>query len=243
MNDVISVEGVGIEFSLNRKRNSRLKDKLLRKHNEVSDGSFWALRDVSFRIASGEAVGIIGRNGSGKSTLLKLIAGVLRPDEGSVIVNGDIAPLLELGSGFSGDLSGRSNVYLNGAIHGMNRATIGSRMDDIIEFSELEQFIDSPLRHYSSGMKARLGFAIVTQLDSPILLMDEVLAVGDRAFRRKCYAAIDRMKAGGRTMLLVSHSAQDVSRYTERTLYIKDGKLDSDGPTEDVVAQYEADTD
>jgi ABC-2 type transport system ATP-binding protein len=243
MTDAITVENLGIEFSLNRMQNSRLKDKLLRKHHEVQEGSFWALRDVSFTIRSGEAVGIIGRNGSGKSTLLKIIAGVLRPDEGTLVVNGDIAPLLELGSGFSKDLSGRSNVYLNGAIHGMNRATIGARMDGIIEFSELGKFIDSPLRHYSSGMKARLGFAIVTQLDSPILLMDEVLAVGDRAFKRKCHAAIEEMGTGGRTMLLVSHSAQDVSRYTARTLYIKEGKLVADGPTEDVVAQYEADTD
>ena len=243
MTNAITVENLGIEFSLSRKQNSRIKDKLLRRHYEAGEGSFWALRDVSFTVRSGEAVGVIGRNGSGKSTLLKLIAGVLRPDEGTLEVNGDIAPLLELGSGFSADLSGRSNVYLNGAIHGMNRATIGARMDDIIEFSELGKFFDTPLRHYSSGMKSRLGFAIVTQLDSPILLMDEVLAVGDRAFRRKCYTAIDEMNSGGRTMLLVSHSAQDVSRYTERTLYIREGRLVADGPTDDVIAMYEADTD
>ena len=243
MTAAITVEDLGIEFSLNRKHTSRLKDRLLRRQVEVQEGSFWALRDVSFTIESGESVGVTGRNGSGKSTLLKLIAGVLRPDEGTLVVNGDIAPLLELGSGFSGDLSGRSNVYLNGAIHGMSRATVGSRMDDIIEFSELDKFIDSPLRHYSSGMKSRLGFAIVTQLDSPILLMDEVLAVGDRAFKRKCHAAIDEMKTGGRTMLLVSHSAQDVSHYTDRTLYIRDGELVADGPTAEVVAMYEADTD
>ena len=183
-------------------------------------------------------MGVVGRNGSGKSTLLKVIASVLNPDEGEVEVVGDVAPLLELGAGFNRDLTGRANVYLNGVIHGLTREDIDKRMDAILDFAEIGRFIDSPLRHYSSGMKARMGFAIVTQLDSPILLIDEVLAVGDASFRKKCYSAIEDMVAAGKTMMIVSHADADIRRFTERALYLNEGRLEADGPTDEVLTAY-----
>lgn len=240
MSHAIEVSSLGIEFSIRRGRRARLKDGLLGRGSGIPDDRFWALRHVGFSIMRGEGVGLVGRNGSGKSTLLKLISGVLEPDEGSVRVTGDIAPLLELGSGFARDLSGAANIYLNGAIHGMSRAVINERMDEIVAFSELGKFIEAPLRHYSSGMKARLGFSIVTQLDAPIVLIDEVLAVGDKAFRDKCYAAVEKMRSEGRTMLIVSHGETDIRRFTERALYLKGGRLMADGLTADVITEYNA---
>lgn len=189
----------------------------------------------------GESIGVVGRNGQGKSTLLKLVAGVLLPDEGSVYVNGGVAPLIEITGGFVGDLTVRENVRLTSGLHGMSKAEVAERYDEIIGFAELEDFQDTPYRHLSNGMKVRLAFAVVSQLDEPIMLVDEVLAVGDKAFREKCYARIDEMLAAGRTLFFVSHREADLRRFCERGLYIKNHKLEMDGTLSDVLQQYNAD--
>ncbi|WP_394329308.1 ABC transporter ATP-binding protein [Nocardiopsis sp. CNR-923] len=187
--------------------------------------------------------GIVGKNGTGKSTLLKLIAGVLMPDEGEVRVRGRVAPLLELRAGFNDNLTGRENVYLVGSLHGMSEKQIDQRFEEIVDFAEIEsKFIDSPVRHYSSGMKVRLGFALISQLEHPIMLVDEVLAVGDKAFKRKCYDAIDRMLANQRTMVLVSHSEKDLRRFCNRGLYVKGGGLALDADIEAALDAYNEDT-
>ncbi|GGF46037.1 hypothetical protein GCM10010922_22230 [Microbacterium sorbitolivorans] len=204
-------------------------------------GEFWALKDVSFTVKPGEAIGVVGRNGQGKSTLLKLVAGVLMPDAGTVTVNGGVAPLIEITGGFVGDLTVRENVRLTAGLHGMTKAQIAERYDEMIAFAELEDFQETPYRHLSNGMKVRLAFSVVSQLDEPILLVDEVLAVGDKAFRDKCYARIDEMLAGGRTLFFVSHRESDLRRFCTRGLYIKEHRLEMDGPLGDVLDRYNAD--
>ena len=237
MTSALSAADLGIEFAINRKRRRTAKE-ILTGRGRSQGGSFWALRHITFDVAPGETVGVVGRNGSGKSTLLKLIAGVLYPDEGSVSVDGSVATLLSLSSGFSRDLTARDNIYLVGSLHGLDRDEIDQRFDDIVGFAEIERFIDTPMRHFSSGMRARLGFGIVNSLEDPIVLIDEVLAVGDQAFRRKCYATIDRFKEQGRTMFIVSHSERQVARLCERSMYLREGSLIDDGPTERVLARY-----
>ena len=204
-------------------------------------GKFWALRDVSFTVQPGEAVGLVGGNGQGKSTLLKLIAGVLLPDEGGVAVHGGVAPLIEVTGGFMGDLTARDNIWLTAGLHGLSKAEIGRRFDDIVDFAEVGDFLDTPFRHFSSGMKVRLGFAVVTTLDEPIVLVDEVLAVGDRAFREKCYKRMEAMLADGRTLFLVSHSEPDLRRFSTRGLYLQRGSLVHDGPIEEALERYNID--
>ena len=240
----VEVDNVGVRFLRNRKRKARIRDTVMRRPKPEQD-SFWAVRNVTASIAYGETVGLVGENGSGKSTLLKLISGVLIPDEGSVTVNGEMAPLLELGAGFSPDLSGRENIWLAGAIHGLTHEQTAERFDAIVRFAGkgIRSFLDTPVRHYSSGMKVRLGFAITAQLDHPILLIDEVLAVGDRRFKRKCYRKIDRMLEEGRTLIIVSHSERDVTRFCQRSLLMRDGALVMDGPTHEVFAAYNDDSD
>ncbi len=203
-------------------------------------GEFWAVKDVSFDVVPGEAVGLVGANGHGKSTLLKLIAGVLLPDEGSVDVRGGVAPLIELTGGFEGGLTARENVYLTGGLHGLTRETIDERFDDIIGFAELQDFVDTPFRHFSSGMKVRLGFSVVTTLDEPIVLVDEVLAVGDKKFREKCYGRMEELLSGGRTLFMVSHSENDLKRFCTRGLYIRQGELIVDGNIGESLAAYNA---
>ncbi|MDA0565957.1 ABC transporter ATP-binding protein [Streptomonospora sp. S1-112] len=242
---VIEATGLGIKFAMNRKRRRSLREMLIhgtKRDPNASGAEFWPLRDVSFSIQQGECVGIVGKNGTGKSTLLKLIAGVLIPDEGTVEVRGKVAPLLELRAGFNGQLTGRENIYLVGSLHGMSQQTIDERFDEIVEFANLrEGYIDMPVRHYSSGMKVRLGFALISQLEHPIMLVDEVLAVGDRAFKRKCYRAISRMLEDDRTMVLVSHSENDLRRFCTRGLYMKDGRLVLDADIDTALAAYQAD--
>ncbi|GAA4957216.1 hypothetical protein GCM10023224_48860 [Streptomonospora halophila] len=240
---VIEAEGLGIRFSANRGRRRGLREVLLgARRGPGPRGAFWPVRDASFRIHRGECVGIVGRNGTGKSTLLKLIAGVLIPDEGRVEVRGRVAPLLELRAGFNGRLTGRENIHLVGSLHGMGPGDIEERFDEIVEFADLRDgSVDTPVRHYSSGMKVRLGFALITRLDHPILLVDEVLAVGDEGFRAKCYAAIDRMLAQGRTMVLVSHNEADLRRFCSRGFYLKDGALALDDGIDAVLGAYQAD--
>ena len=242
MGDAINVSDVGIKFAINRRRRLEMKNLFIRGAKEtLGSGEFWALRNVSFSVGVGEAVGVIGRNGSGKSTLLRLIAGVLLQDEGSVEVHGGVGAMIELSAGFVGDLTARDNVYLISALHGFSRAQTDERFDEIIEWAGVGKFVDTPVQHFSSGMKARLAFSIVTRMEEPILLVDEVLAVGDSAFRRKCADVIERMLGEGRTFLLVSHNENDLTRWCQRGVYLRNGEVAADGPIEDILEMYRAD--
>jgi ABC-2 type transport system ATP-binding protein len=206
----------------------------------VAFGHLPLLDRVAFQVDPGERVAVIGRNGTGKSTLLRLITGVLIPDEGYVRREGRVAPLIALSAGFSGDLTGRENVNLVGALHGMTNKEIKAKYDEIVEFSELEDFMDTPLKHYSSGMKVRLGFGVITQLPHPILLVDEALAVGDAAFKRKCQAVIANLLEQGRTLVFVSHSEGDLKKYCKRGIFLDAGTLETDGTVEEALAAYKA---
>jgi ABC-2 type transport system ATP-binding protein len=247
---VIDAEGLGIHFARNRRRNRRLRDLLSADKSPAAvppggskrKGEFWALRDVSFKVAQGEAVGLVGGNGQGKSTLLKLIAGVLLPDAGRIEVRGGVAPLIEVTGGFVGDLTARDNIWLTAGLHGLGRREIARRFDEIVDFAEVGDFLDTPFRHFSSGMKVRLGFSVITTLDEPIVLVDEVLAVGDRAFREKCYERMNDMLSGGRTLFLVSHNETDLRRFCTRGLYLRAGSLVTDGPLEDALEAYRIDS-
>jgi ABC-2 type transport system ATP-binding protein len=207
----------------------------------VRPDDFWALRNVSFDVQPGEAIGVVGRNGQGKSTLLKLVAGVMLPDEGTVTVRDGVAPLIEITGGFVDDLTVRDNVYLTAGLHGMTRSQIDERFGEIIDFAEIGDFVDTPYKHLSSGMKVRIAFSVISQLEEPVLLVDEVLAVGDRGFREKCYRRIEELLAGGRTLFFVSHNEKDLRRFCERGLYLDKGALVLDGPIGDVLELYNAD--
>lgn len=237
---VISLNDVGVEFSRGR-RNLGLRELIFRTGVSPKAESFWAFRHVSFDVRQGEAVGVVGRNGQGKSTLLKVVAGVLLPDEGTVHVRENVAPLIEITGGFAPDLTGRENIYLAAGLHGMSRSQIDEKFDDIVDFSELHDALDTPFRHYSSGMKVRLAFSVISSLEEPIFLVDEVLAVGDRAFRAKCYHRIEDTLAAGRTLFLVSHSDADLKRFCTRGLYLSDGALRADGPMDDILEMYAKD--
>ena len=243
MRPVIVADDLGIRFLRNRKRNLRVREFLIKGRATTPKGEFWALRYVSFKVLEGEAVGVVGANGHGKSTLLKLIAGVLLPDEGAVSVEGGVAPMIEVTGGFVPDLTARDNIYLAAGLHGMTRREVDEQFDQIVEFAEIGDFLDTPFRHFSSGMKVRLGFSVVTSLDEPIVLVDEVLAVGDRAFKSKCYDRMEEMVAQGRTLFLVSHSEADLKRFCTRGLYLRRGELVADGPIESVLEHYTADSD
>jgi ABC-2 type transport system ATP-binding protein len=206
----IEVKNLGVQFRRNRRGRRSFKDLFAGSSRRNRPGEFWALRDVSFAVEPGESIGVVGRNGQGKSTLLRLVAGVLLPDEGTVEVHGGVAPLIELTGGFVGDLTVRENVRLTAGLHGMPKAEITRRYDDMIAFAELEDFQETPYKHLSNGMKVRLAFSVVSQLDEPILLVDEVLAVGDKAFREKCYRRIDELLAEGRTLFFVSAPADSI---------------------------------
>ncbi|HEY4621913.1 MAG TPA: ABC transporter ATP-binding protein [Gaiellaceae bacterium] len=233
----ISVEGVSRRFRVHAREAHTLKDLFVQRgRTEAVD--IWALRDVSLQIARGEAVGLIGRNGSGKTTLLRVVAGIIKPTAGRVDAEGRIGSLLELGAGFHPDFSGRENVFLNGALQGLRRAEIRRRFDEIVAFAELEHAIDRPVRTYSSGMTMRLGFAIAAFLDADILLLDEVFAVGDEAFQRKCFGRIFRFKQEGGTIVFVSHDAHAVERLCERSVLLESGRVAFDGPTREAVTRY-----
>lgn len=237
----IEVRGLGVHFRRNRRGRRSFKDMFAGARRRSRPGEFWALRDVTFTVQAGESIGVVGRNGQGKSTLLRLVAGVLLPDEGGVEVRGGVAPLIELTGGFVGDLTVRENVRLTAGLHGMSRAEVSRRYDDIIAFAELAGFEDTPYKHLSNGMKVRLAFSVVSQLDEPILLVDEVLAVGDKAFRDKCYRRIDELLAEGRTLFFVSHNERDLRRFCKRGLYLDKGGLVLDAPIGEVLDRYNAD--
>lgn len=242
MPPVIEASNLGISFRRHRRKARRLRD-IVRGSKPAGGrkGELWALRDVSFSVEQGEAVGLVGGNGQGKSTLLKLIAGVLLPDEGRLRVRGGVAPLIEVTGGFVGDLTARDNIWLTAGLHGLSRKQIAARFDEIVDFAEVEDFLDTPFRHFSSGMKVRLGFAVVTTLDEPIVLVDEVLAVGDRAFREKCYDRMGQLLEGGRTLFLVSHNVSDLRRFCTRGLYLRRGSVVHDGDLEDALRRYRDD--
>src|SRR5690606_17015896 len=197
-----------------------------------------ALDDVSFKIAEGESVGIIGRNGAGKSTLLKILSRITPPTRGTASIAGRVGSLLEVGTGFHNELTGRENIYLNGAILGMRRAEIDARFDEIVAFSELEKFLDTPVKHYSSGMYMRLAFSVAAHLDPEVLIVDEVLAVGDLAFQKKSLGKMKDLGESGRTVLFVSHDMNSISRLCTRAIWLKDGKIAVDGPAVETVAAY-----
>ena len=237
----IAVRDLGVRFRRNRRGRRSFKDLFAGSSRRSRPDEFWALREVSFDVRPGESIGVVGRNGQGKSTLLKLVAGVLLQDEGSVTVHGGVAPLIEITGGFVGDLTVRENVRLTSGLHGMSRAEVSRRFDGIVDFAELHDFVDTPYKHLSNGMKVRLAFAVVSQLEEPILLVDEVLAVGDKAFREKCYKRIDELLAEGRTLFFVSHSERDLRRFCTRGLYLDKGRLAMDASIEDVLERYNAD--
>lgn len=241
MTPVIDVTGLGVRFRRNRGRRRSFKDLFGSRQRRTRPDDFWALRDVSFRVKPGEAIGVVGRNGQGKSTLLKLVAGVLLPDEGRVTVTEGVAPLIEITGGFVDDLTLRDNVYLTAGLHGMSKAQIDARFDGIIDFAELGDFMDTPYKHLSSGMKVRIAFSVIAQLEEPVLLVDEVLAVGDRGFREKCYHRIEELLAAERTLFFVSHNEKDLRRFCERGLYLDKGGLVLDGPISDVLDLYNRD--
>jgi ABC-2 type transport system ATP-binding protein len=238
---VISVDNVGVRFQRDRSRKRTLKDMLGRRELRRAPDEFWAFRNVSFDVAEGESIGVVGRNGQGKSTLLKMVAEVLIPDEGSVAVRQGVAPLIEITGGFVDDLSVRDNVFLAAGLHGKSKDEIAEEFDEIIEFAEIKDFVNTPYKHLSSGMKVRVAFSVIARLDEPILLVDEVLAVGDRGFRRKCYARIEEMLDEGRTLFFVSHSDGDLKRFCQRGLYLDKGALQYDGPIEEAFERYTAD--
>ncbi|TMD43648.1 MAG: ABC transporter ATP-binding protein [Chloroflexi bacterium] len=240
MGAAVSFEGVNKTFRIYEQRHELLKEALIRRRRGVYK-EFYALRDVSFDVEPATTVGLIGPNGAGKSTALKLIARILHPNGGEVRVAGRVSALLELGTGFHPDYTGRENIFLNGALLGLRRELIRRRLDEIIRFSGLERFIDNPVKTYSSGMYMRLGFAIAVNVDPDVLLVDEVLAVGDAEFAQKCYERINRFRSEGKTIVFVSHDLAAVRRFCDRTLWIDQGAIRADGSPDQVTDEYLAD--
>src|SRR5205807_10610943 len=233
----IRMDGVSRRFKVYPRQGRTLKDLVLAR-GAMKPTEVWALRDVSFAVEPGHAVGLVGRNGSGKTTLLRLVSGIIKPTGGHVTVGGRVGSLLELGAGFHPEFTGREIVYLNGSILGLRRADIRRSLDEIVAFAELERFIDLPVRTYSSGMYMRLGFAIAAHLDSDVLLLDEVFAVGDESFQRKCFGKIFEFKQRGGTIVFVSHDASAVERLCDRAILLQDGLVAFDGPTHDAIVRY-----
>jgi ABC-type polysaccharide/polyol phosphate transport system ATPase subunit len=233
----IRVEHAARVFRVYPRESRRLKDLVVaRRRSRATD--VVALRDVSFHVEPGSAVGLVGRNGSGKTTLLRLLSGIIRPTSGHVDIGGRVGSLLELGAGFHPDLTGRENVFLNGSIHGLKRMYVREQLDEIVAFAGLEEFIDLPVRTYSSGMYMRLGFAIASHIDADVLLLDEVFAVGDEQFQRKCFGKIFEFKQRGGTIVFVSHDASAVERLCDRAILLRNGLVEVDGPTHDAIVRY-----
>ncbi|HUR52129.1 MAG TPA: ABC transporter ATP-binding protein [Mycobacteriales bacterium] len=243
MTAVIEAHDLGIEFYRNRKRNLSVREILFKGRSTSPKETFWAVRNATFTVEEGEAVGLLGANGSGKSTLLRLLAGVMLPDEGDVVVRGGVAPLIELTGGFQGEMTCRENVYLIAGLHGLSKDLIDDRFDDIIDFAELRESVDTPFRHLSSGMKVRLGFSVVTTLDEPIVLVDEVLAVGDRKFQEKCMKRMEELLSGHRTLFMVSHTEANLTRFCKRGLYMRHGELVLDAGIDEALKAYNEDLD
>ncbi|CUH93583.1 hypothetical protein SD1D_2047 [Herbinix luporum] len=238
--EILKVENVGMRFNLMEKKVDNFKEYVIKFiKNELRYQEFWALKDVSFTVNKGDRLGILGLNGAGKSTLLKIIAGVLKASEGNLTVKGKIVPLLELGAGFDRQYTGVENIYLYGAVLGYPKELIKEKFNEIVEFSELGDFIHVPVKNYSSGMKARLGFSIATVMEPEILILDEVLSVGDAKFRKKSEKRILEMFDKGITVLFVSHSIEQVRRICNRAIILDKGTLVADGPVEEICKLYE----
>ncbi len=237
VSSAIEVDGVSKKFRLYKERNQSIKSAVMRRR--VSDHEdFWALRDISLKVRQGETFGLVGDNGSGKSTLLKCMAKILYPDKGTITMHGRVAALLEVGSGFHPELSGRENVYLNGSILGMSRKEVDRKFDDIVDFSGVREFIDQPVKNYSSGMYVRLGFSVAINVEPDILLVDEVLAVGDESFQAKCAEKFAEFREQGRTVVIVSHALGTLAKMCDRAAWIQHGDLKSVGKPDDVIEQY-----
>jgi len=234
----ISVAGVNKTFRLPHEIRSTLKEHFMHPFRQVSYDENHALRDVSFEIERGEFFGIIGPNGSGKSTLLKVMAGIYRPDEGTVRVAGRLSPFIELGVGFDPELTARDNVWINATLLGLTRRELKARFDEIIEFAELQRFVDQKLKNYSSGMQVRLAFSIAIRVPFDILLLDEVLAVGDAAFQEKCLGSFEEMRRDGKTIVLVSHDLGTIADFSDRVLLVHEGRADMVGPPDAVLERY-----
>lgn len=229
-----------MHFNMNKEHLDSLKEYFIRlMQRKLMFEDFTALQDISFDVPKGDVFGIVGLNGSGKSTLLKIISGILKPTTGTVETRGTIAPLIELGAGFDMDLTARENIFLNGSVLGFSKKFMQERFDDIVAFSEMEQFLDTPMKNYSSGMVARIGFAIATMTTPDILIVDEILAVGDYKFQEKCEARIHDILAGNTTVLIVSHSLEQIERLTNHCLWLKDGRMQMIGDTRDVCEAYQ----
>lgn len=239
---MIKVDNVSMRFNLGIEKNFSLKlffinlFKPRKKKDKKPD--FWALKDVSFEVKKGEVIGFIGSNGAGKSTMLKVIAGVMKPTKGKVEVHGNICPMIELGAGFDMDLTARENIFLNGAVLGYSKKFIEEKFDEIVEFSELKDFLDVPVRNFSSGMTARLAFSIATVVDPEILIVDEILSVGDMAFQAKSEAKMRSMIGGGTTVLFVSHSIAQIQNLCDRAVWLDHGQVVKIGPAKEVCEEY-----
>jgi lipopolysaccharide transport system ATP-binding protein len=248
MSDIaIKVEGIGKQYRIGMRKSGELREtfgNLVRSFrpsaisHQSSANSFWALKDISFEVKQGEAVGIIGRNGAGKSTLLKVLSRITRPTTGRFEINGRVSSLLEVGTGFHPELTGRENIYLNGTILGMRRPEIKAKFDEIISFSGVEAFIDTPVKHYSSGMKVRLAFSVAAHLEPEILIIDEVLAVGDAEFQKKCLGKMEDVTGEGRTVLFVSHNMAAIKQLCQRGMLLTKGSLVFEGKSASVISQY-----
>ncbi|WP_150270377.1 ABC transporter ATP-binding protein [Paenibacillus tepidiphilus] len=240
MEDIaVSIEDVSVRFNMQTERIDGLKEyfvKLLK--GEVNYKEFWGLKNISLNVKKGEIFGLVGLNGAGKSTLLKVVAGVLKPTSGKVSINGNIVPLIELGAGFDMELTARENIYLNGAILGYTKKFIAEKFDEIVDFAETREFLDAPLKNYSSGMLARIAFAISTVVEPDILIVDEILAVGDYKFQQKCMNRIQGMLDKGVTVLFVSHSAAQVEQLCSRVAYLERGQIVEIGETKEVMEKY-----
>ncbi len=236
---VVDVDHVTIRFNLSNQKVDNLKEYLVKLiKRELHFQEFLAVQDVSFQVRKGEAWGLLGANGSGKSTMLKAISGIIRPHSGSITVNGTIAPLIELGAGFDPEMTARENIFLNGCVLGHSEKYMKEHFDEIVEFAEIHQFLDSPLKNFSSGMKARLGFSVATMVKPEILIVDEVLAVGDIKFRQKCMKRMEELLAGGTTLLYVSHNMAEVQRLCDHAIWIDKGKTRMAGDSKTVCDAY-----
>ena len=239
MGSVIKVNDVSMMFNLSSEKIDSIKEYFIKAvRRELHFQEFWALRDISFTLEKGDSLGIVGLNGSGKSTLLKIVSGILKPTKGTVETCGSIAPLIELGAGFDANLSARENIYLNGAILGYSRSYMAERFDEIIEFAELQDFVDTAVKNYSSGMVARLGFAIATMNVPDILIIDEILAVGDYKFQEKSFARMQEMIASGATVVFVSHSIEQVQKICKKALWLEHGHMRMLDDAEAVCGEY-----
>ena len=238
---IIDIKNVSVRFNKSTENISGLKEYMIKMiKRELMFQEFFALKDISFTVKRGESWGLIGKNGSGKSTLLKLISGIIKPYQGSITVQGSISPLIELGAGFDSELTARENIFLNGALLGYKKKFITENFDRIVEFAELSEFIDVPLKNFSSGMSARLGFAIATITKPDILIVDEVLAVGDFAFQQKCKKRMEELLSGGTTLLFVSHSIEQVQELCQNAIWLEHGNIKAIGDTTSVSQQYMA---